>query len=319
MLTNQKRAHVRALSYFSLICTLLAVLFALVATKTTLAHSAPKPRIWHAVVGVDSRNHATQGLAFLPGTLWVNVGDTIVWTAESGDIHTITFLEPRQTPPPFTGSPNQVNKVGGNIYDGKSYFNSGLLSAIPVPETPTSRSYSLTFGVMGDFVYRCLVHPSMLGIVHVRPAGAIYPFSQQDYSRQIQAEAQTVLADGRKLAAFATSHSDNHHIILGIGDTLTSVVLFFPSKITVHVGDTITFTSQDAGNAHTVTFGPSPAPANENNAFGNPADFQGQGLLSSGILFSGQSFNVTFNKAGTFPFRCLFHDYLGMTATITVN
>jgi plastocyanin len=319
MLTDKKLVPTRPKFYLVPICTLLAMLVSLVATSMASANGTSGPRTWHAVVGVESRNHATQGLVYLPGTLWVNVGDTVVWTARSGDIHTVTFLPPGQTPPPFTGSPDQVNRVGGNVYDGTSYFNSGLLSDIPVPGFSTARSYSLTFGVPGDFVYHCLVHPSMLGIIHVRPVGALYPYSQKDYDKQIRAGTQTVLHDGQKLADFAENHSNNHNVILGIGDTQTSVVRFFPSHITIHVGDTITFTSQDAGNPHTVTFGPEPPPQDVNAPYGDPTNFNGQYPLSSGILFFGQSFKVTFKKAGTFPFRCLFHDYLGMTAIITVK
>jgi plastocyanin len=316
MLICEKQGPIRSLSYLSLICILLAMLASLITTNIASAHGSPKPRIWHAIVGVASHDQATQGLVFLPNVLWVDAGDTVIWTARSGDIHTVTFLPPGQTPPPFTGSPNQVNRVGGDVYDGKGYFNSGLLSAIPVPETPTTRSYSLTFGVTGDFVYHCLVHPSMLGIIHVQPAGAPYPFSQQDYNKQIQAGTQTALHEGQKLTDFAVNHSNNHHVLVGIGSGQTSVVRFFPSQITVHVGDTVTFVSQDVPNAHTVSFGP--APRDENAAYGNPADFHGQ-PLSSGIVFFGQTFNVTFKKAGTFPFRCFFHDYLGMTITITVK
>src|SRR6266699_3284921 len=121
MLTHKKPVPIRPLSYLSLICILLAMLVSLIGTNIAAAHATPKPRTWHAVVGVESHDHATQGLIFLPNALWVDAGDTVVWTATSGDIHTVTFLPPGQTPPPFTGSPNQVNRVGGNVYDGKGY------------------------------------------------------------------------------------------------------------------------------------------------------------------------------------------------------
>jgi len=300
----------------ALFCSLLFTLLSMPgATNSTLAHGTPQPRTWHAVVGAESGDHAIQGLLFQPDVLWINVGDTVVWTAKAGDIHTVTFLPPGQTPPPFTGSSDQVNKVGGNVYDGKSYFNSGIMAAIPVPGFQVSRTYSLTFGVAGDFTYHCIVHPSMLAIIHVQPEGAPYPFSQKDYTRQIKAGTKTVLKDGHKLAEVAEDHSSNHHVTLGTGDGRVSVVRFFPSQITVHVGDTVKFTNLDAGNPHTVTFGPDPQ--DENAAYGDPQHFHGQ-PLSSGILFFGQAFSVTFEQAGIFPFRCLFHDYLGMTQTITV-
>jgi plastocyanin len=309
MLTESKR------KILTLSCALLIVCVCMMAvmSTTTSAHETHKSRTWHAVVGVESRDHAIQGLVFLPTVLYINVGDTVVWTANAGDIHTVTFLRPGQPLPPFTGSPEQINRVGGNVYNGKDYFNSGLLSNFP--GVAPFHSYSLTFGVPGDFVYHCLVHPSMMGIVHVQPAGTIYPFSQEDYNEQIQSGTQEVLHNGQKLTHIAEEHSSNQHVIVGSGNAMVSVVRFFPSQITIHVGDTVTFKSRDAGNPHTVTFGPTPQ--NENQAYGNPQDFHGQ-PLSSGILFFGQTFRVTFKQAGVFSYRCLFHDYLGMVGTVTV-
>jgi plastocyanin len=61
---------------------------------TTAAHAASAPRTWHAVVGAENGNHAIQGMVFLPRDIYINVGDTIRWTAKGGDIHTVTFLAP---------------------------------------------------------------------------------------------------------------------------------------------------------------------------------------------------------------------------------
>jgi len=295
------------------------------------AHGTHQPRTWHAEVAVESQNHAIQGMAFLPGVLWINVGDTVVWTVKSGEIHTVTFLKPGQTLPPFNpADPLQALPQGGSVYDGVSYFNSGIMSSFPfVPPPPGGKTYKLTFGVTGDFIYHCLVHPSMIAIIHVRPAGTPYPFSQEDYNDQISSANQDILNDGRKLADIAEDHSNSHNVTVGIGDGLVSVMRFFPHDIVIHVGDTVKFTNRDTMEPHTVsfsvggTFPPTP-PGTDFLPFGNPGAFNGSTDLNSGFIganpaWFGTTFKVKFVKAGTYAFFCDLHDYLGMLATIVVK
>ena len=47
---------------------------------------------WLVAVGEEADHDAIQGMAFLPGTLWINAGDKVDWTAKAGEIHTVTFL-----------------------------------------------------------------------------------------------------------------------------------------------------------------------------------------------------------------------------------
>lgn len=84
---------------FSLLSVLLGMEM-LLSAPSTFAHGTPTPRTWRAVVGVQSKDQAIQGMAFLPDELWVNVGDTIIWHARRGDIHTVTFFKPGQALPP---------------------------------------------------------------------------------------------------------------------------------------------------------------------------------------------------------------------------
>lgn len=300
---------------------LVIVLLATIVTATVAAHQTPRPRSWQAVVGIQSQDQAIQGMAFLPGTLWVNVGDTVVWTAKGGDIHTVTFLKPGQQPPPFNqNDPLQVLPQGGHVYDGTSYDNSGLMSSMP--GVPGGQRYTLSFGVAGDFTYYCLVHPSMIGMIHVRPAGTPYPYSQADYDHQIKQATAAMLRDGQKLADQAESESTNQHVSVGIGDGLVSLMRFYPQHIVIHVGQTVTFTNRDVMEPHTVTFGPTSAKGNF-APYGNPKAFDGSSPLNSGFLgaapvWFGTKYSVTFVKAGTYAFRCDLHDNMGMVATIVV-
>ena len=321
MFAKGKKGRVGAIASI-LIMSMLLVSFLSISLAS--ANGTPKPRTWHVNVSVENKNHAIQGMAFLPGVLWINVGDTVVWTVKAGDIHTVTFLEPGKTPPPFDpADPTQTTKQGGSVYDGKSYFNSGLMSNFPALQL--ALTYSLTFGVPGDFTYHCLVHPSMNGIVHVQTAGTPYPFTQQDYNQQINSGNQAILKDGRKLAGIAQDQSNNHNVTLGIGDGLVGVMRFFPQNIVVHVGDTVTFTNRDSMNPHTVSFGT--FPPNFNNFFplnnSTAKAFDGSVPLNSGFLGAnfpaGTTYQVKFVKAGTYAFRCDLHDFLGMLATIVVK
>lgn len=320
MFTTGKRIRAQLLIGITLLS---AVLMTLLAAPVASAHQAAHPRTWHAVVGVESANHAIQGMAFLPGELWINAGDTIIWTVKSGDIHTVTLLPPGQTPPPFNqDDPLQVLPQGGQVYDGVSYDNSGLMSDFPGLSVPGGQRYRLIFGATGNFIAYNLVHPSAVVNIHVRPAGTPYPFSQRDYDRQIDRQATVILRDGRKLIDQAEDHSNNHHVTVGIGDGLASVMRYFPQRIVIHVGQAVTFTNRDVMEPHTVTFGPTP-PGGDFTPYGNPGAFDGSTPLNSGFIganpaWFGTTYRVTFVKAGTYAFRCDLHDYLGMVATLTV-
>jgi plastocyanin len=279
---------------------------------------AAAPHTWHAVVGAEAADDAIQVMAFLPGALWVNVGDTVVWTVKAGEIHTVTFLAIGQSLPTFNpGDPNQLFPHGGSHYDGKTYHNSGILSDEGAASGfPAHGSYQLTFDVPGDYTYFCLVHGTMMqGLIHVRPAGTLYPFTQTQYDTQIRHLRAALIRHGRALWEQAEDQATSHLILAGMDDGLVSVMRWVRSDVTVHVGDTITFANRGLAEPHTVTFGP-----DQGNIFapyGDPTHFTGQ-PLNSGFFLPGATFRVTFLKAGTFAFHCALHDYLGMVGTIHV-
>jgi plastocyanin len=139
------------------------------------------------------------------------------------------------------------------------------------------------------------------------------------------------------------------HVQLGQEHVLQGMEInrFFPGDLTVNAGDTIVFT-QVTHEPHTVTFNapsplpesilarpdrslaenplvvlPWPAPAGPPAAPGTPIHlavaFDGTGYVSSGFLMApGDTYSVTFTKAGSYPYVCLIHASL-MKGTITVN
>jgi plastocyanin len=72
---------------------------------------------------------------FMPASLSVHAGDTVIWTNQDGIPHTATAL------------------------DGKS-FDSGAIDP--------GASWKFVFTKTGHFNYRCAIHPDMRGAINVQ-------------------------------------------------------------------------------------------------------------------------------------------------------
>lgn len=99
---------------------------------------------------------------------------------------------------------------------------------------------------------------------------------------------------------------------------------FYPNKITIDAGDTITYHVNGAGSdAHTVSYVPPkqriPGPLDPKDVVPaggttiNPFRF-----LNSGILVGGQTFTLLFPRPGTYRILCLFHEP-AMESTVVVD
>ena len=77
---------------------------------------------------------------------------------------------------------------------------------------------------------------------------------------------------------------------------------FIPAKVSVNVGDTVTWSNDDAA-AHTVTSG-------------NPTDGP-DGTFDSSLFMAGTTFEYTFDEAGQFDYFCMVHPW--MVGTVQVN
>ncbi len=83
----------------------------------------------------------------------------------------------------------------------------------------------------------------------------------------------------------------------GDGSVSIENFAFGPGDITISVGDTVTWTNDEAGVAHTTT--------------------SDDGIWNSTLLQPGDTFEQPFNEAGTFTYFCSIHP--SMKATITVE
>jgi plastocyanin len=265
---------------------------------------------------------AVTAMAFLPKNVWVNVGDTVHWTANSAEPHTVTFLAPGQALPEFNPfDPSMTAPQGTSVYDGTAYTNSGIMATQPIfIFTNPAAAYHLTFSKTGDFTYYCLLHGVMMtGTVHVRPAGTAYPYTQLDYNRVGNQEAQAALFAGRNAwrqakQAHATTGSS---VQVGVEGEGFGVMRFVRDHVVVHVGDTVSFSVAGPGAPHTVTFGQEPPGLGILFPSGDPTHYAG-GDLNSGVIAEGAPFKVTFTTAGTFHYICAIHDDMGMVGEVVV-
>ena len=74
-----------------------AVAALLVASTTVIAsvHAQPVstgPRTWHVLVGGQSADQAIQAEAYYPHVLTIDAGDTVGWTLNTDEIHSVTFV-----------------------------------------------------------------------------------------------------------------------------------------------------------------------------------------------------------------------------------
>lgn len=304
-----------------------AAAVALAAVAMPLAQTAAQAAtLWHLGVGTASTDQAVQVNYFLPGQIWINVGDTVSWTWQAGEIHTVSFLSGQ--PPAF----DPFGAFGGNTYDGTGQVSSGIRNQF------FGGPYNLTFTAPGDFNFNCLVHPPMTGIVHVRPAGASLPHDQAYYDQQGAALGAKRLSQGSQFIQTALQSTKYAQDTAGIGEVQTvgsiAVLRFLPQNFTVKVNQTVTFTNLDPQTPHTVTFGPDGAIPEDQVPFPTGLDSTGHAtigstsqVVSSGFLWSqpngaptfGTTFNVKFTSPGTYDFRCELHDTLGMFGTVTVT
>lgn len=103
------------------------------------------------------------------------------------------------------------------------------------------------------------------------------------------------------------------------------VLGFLPAEVTIHAGDTVVWTQNDPHELETVTLAkPGQAlPAYPGAAAETPAGgsvVTGPGFYNSGLLSGGESYRLTFQKPGVYPYVSLVHaaSPVAMTGSVVV-
>jgi plastocyanin len=236
---------------------------------------------WHATVGAQGNDKGRQALAFLPNEIWIHAGDSITWTFDVDEVHTVTFI-PDSEPRPFfqtiTGSPSGSQFPDPTKPETTVVSSPGQLPDIPGTTDPAlvkgvpPVTFTVNFPTAGNFKQVCLFHQNMTGVVHVLSADAPLPHNQDFYDREAADQRRDLLSDrdGRSVAACGECAAHDSlkarvvtagtgEISATAGGTQTLAVMrFLADQISIRAGDTVEWTNQNPVEPHTVTFGTVP-------------------------------------------------------------
>jgi plastocyanin len=138
----------------------------------------------------------------------------------------------------------------------------------------------------GTFGALALTHSGFLG-----NNGSGMMSRQQTYGTMMNGQYN----HGKMMGAYQQTPAQQGTPVTGVTRMNMQHFAYQMANIQVRVGTTVTWTNQDSV-PHSVTFK--------------------NGMMDSGPIYQGQSFNYTFNTSGTYQYYCSVHPY--MVATVTV-
>jgi plastocyanin len=228
--------------------------------------------------------------------------------------------------------------TSGTTYTGASFRNSGL------PNLPNAKPYTLRFTRAGTYSYFCAVHPGMRGRVRVVSSRRRVPTEAQNRAAAT-AELNSLARQARTAAAAPAKGPTTVDLGRAPAGRRFTINAFFPSQISVRAGSVVNFTmaGQNPNEIHTITVGPvarANLPFTDNQGNINPVaaypsdppnafpPYTGTnhtvGFLNAGLHDNDSATptvpnagTIQFNAVGTFQLKCLVHD--GMDATVTVT
>jgi len=340
---------------------------------------------WNAKVGAETPGMGRQALAFLPNEIWIHAGDSVTWTFNSDEIHTVSFLVVGQIFPPFP-----VGCPGFSF--GVASFDGSTCVTTP-PSVKGQPTFTVSFPTAGNYKLQCLVHNTMNGTIHVLDPSIALPHNQAFYNQEAANETRDLLTDSdhatsSDMAGMGMSHAKNSvsirvlaatqrlsaggknlaassgsdrspavHVKVGVGEIAStpgglqtnSLVRFVKGKIEIHAGDTVEWSNFDPEEPHTITFGQEPQDIFDPSSnvtmdpdgglhavINSPSDNVHSGFIEQalqdqpglpvnsnpdnaiGAPFNPTHFRVTFTQPGTYNYKCVLHDNLGMVGQVVV-
>jgi plastocyanin len=315
------------------------------------------------LVGADDTSVGANLEAYFPATIHIHVGDTVNWKLNSKELHNVAFLAGTKTPdfvvPVPGGHPGEMmlNPQAAfpiapkdGMYDGSTFASSGVMGLAQ----GQLQEFNLAFTKPGTYNYVCILHndEKMLGTVVVEDPTASIP-SPADVQAQGQKEMTALLTQAPIVARAAEAavkpavkNADGtmtHYITMGYSQGQIDLEFYFPSKLTVHSGDTVVWAPAPTDLApHTVTFLngqpdpdavlPKPQPNGPPLLEFNPAvalpinadkPLTNQGVYNSGLIDpkapGPKSFTLKIGDiSGDISYICSLHDDDGMKGTLTV-
>jgi len=320
------------------------------ANRRLLVRETAAPTSFTVLAGARSpAGDVEEFEAYYPATIEAHAGDTITFHNPTADVpHTVTFgVAPTRSDEPVFGlhgggpilsvvapcasdsplTPAALTCPGAvppqssagpprppPAFSGQAYYNSGVIAP--------GQQFTLRLAAdlkPGTYHYYCLIHGGQQGTIIVRPAGQ---------ATQLQGSVDTAARrqlgqDTRTVAALAAPVSvPALHIQAGVAGPDVSLNQFFPAKLHVRVGQTVTWDNSGT-TPHVVIFGEDVDPAIA--GFSPPtapagSDYLGGAFLTGPIGAApspSSSFTLRFTRPGDYPFICTLH--VGMAGTITVD
>ncbi|MDP9162387.1 MAG: hypothetical protein M3O09_19450 [Acidobacteriota bacterium] len=166
---------------------------------------------WNAKVGAQTQDMGRQALAFLPNEIWIHAGDSITWTFNSDEIHTVSFLVVGQIFPPFP-----VGCPGFSF--GVASFDGSTCVTTP-PSVKGQPTFTVSFPTAGNYKLQCLVHNTMNGIIHVLERSIALPHEQAFYDREATNEIRSLLRDRDQMISSESSDTAG----MGMSHSMDSV------------------------------------------------------------------------------------------------
>jgi plastocyanin len=127
-LTLKKRARAALLSVLAVGALVAAIVSATGVASVHAQSTSSGPSTWHVLVGGQSADGAIQAEGYYPHVITIDAGDTVVWTLNTGEGHTVTFAgtcEDLSCVPPCVFQVNtDVSPCGPSRYDGHTYIAS---------------------------------------------------------------------------------------------------------------------------------------------------------------------------------------------------
>jgi plastocyanin len=97
---------------------------AIVISPVSAQSTSSGPRTWHVLIGGQSQDQAIQAEGYYPRVITIDAGDTVVWTLNTGEIHSVTFMgtcaDISCVPPCFFTVNYDISPCGSPTYDGVS-------------------------------------------------------------------------------------------------------------------------------------------------------------------------------------------------------
>ncbi len=242
---------------------------------TALPVAPPPPPPPAPGAGPLTRHVAIADFVYSPATITVNSGDTVAWDWIGPDLN------------------HSVTSLAGVLETFDSHLGQLLSAIVGAP----AGGYSRTFSQTGDFGYFCRLHPDMTGMVKVVGSGA--PAEQPADPAPAANPAPPPPAPPAATPAREAKHWD-----VKIAD-----FAFTPAKLSIALGDDVTWRWTGADVDHSVT-----------SKEGSAETFESHpGVKISGIKGApaGGSYTHVFSKEGTFAYFCRTHP--GMTGEVTVG